>query len=132
MSRNKNHELIMQCLYIELTYIAMKYDVDIPLIMEGVYNTPFNQIDTFSRGIVIKATKHIDEIVNELSKHLKDWKWSRLSRICQAILIMSYSHYKYVEKVDKAIVIEIAVKLAKKYLDKNDHKFVNAILDNTL
>jgi len=132
MSRNKNHELIMQCLYIELTYIDMKSEVDIPLIMEGVYHTPFNDIDTFSRGILIKTTKNMDEMVNHLSKYLNKWKWNRLPLLTRSILLMSCAHYKYLEKVDKAVVIEIAVKLAKKYLDKNDHKFINAILDNAL
>ena len=132
MSRNKNHELIMQALYVELTHIAMKEEVDIASIMEGVFNTPFNKIDLFSRGVVIKASKNLNNIIKELSKNLKDWKWSRISRIAQAILIMSYAHYHYVEKVDKAVVIEIAIKLAKKYLDLNEHKFINGVLDNAL
>ncbi len=132
MSRNKNHELIMQALYIELTYIAMKEEVNLPLIMEEVFKTPFNEIDLFSRGVLIKANKHIDEIINNISKTLIKWKWDRLARLAQAILIMSYAHYKYVEKVDKAVVIEIAVKLAKKYLDKDDHKFINGVLEKVL
>ncbi|MCQ2792312.1 MAG: transcription antitermination factor NusB [Bacilli bacterium] len=132
MSRNKNHELIMQSIYIELTYIAMKEEVNIPLIMEGVFNTPFNKIDLFSRGVVIKANRYLDEIVNRLSQTLKGWKWERISRLAQAILIMSCAHYYYVEKVDKAIVIEVAVKLAKKYLDQNEPKFINGVLDKVL
>jgi len=132
MSRNKNHELLMQTLYVELTYIAMKQKVDIPSLMEGVFNIPFNDIDKFSKGIIIKTTKHINDIIPILDNALVDWKWKRISRVAQAILLMSYAHYKYVEKVDKAIVIEIAVKLAKKYLDKNDYKFINGVLDKVL
>ena len=33
---------------------------------------------------------------------------------------------------DKAIVINIAVKLAKKYGDGKDYKYINAVLDNAL
>lgn len=132
MSRNKNHELIMQTLYVELTNIAMKEEVDIPSIMEGVFNIPFNKIDLFSRGVVIKASKNLNIIIKDLSKALQGWKWERISRIAQAILIMSYAHYRYVEKVDKAVVIEIAIKLAKKYLDLNEHKFINGVLDKVL
>jgi len=131
-TRNKNHELIMQVIYIELTFIAMKDNVDIPSIMEGIFKTPFNEIDPFSKEVVIKATKHINDIIPVIDANLEKWKWKRLSRVSQAILLMSYTHYKYVEKVDKAIVIEIAVKLAKRYLDKNDHKFINGVLDRVL
>ena len=40
--------------------------------------------------------------------------------------------FYYVKDVDKKVVIDVAVKLAKKYLDSTDYKFVNAILDKTL
>lgn len=133
MSRNQNHEKVMQVIYIELTNIAMKEEIDIPSIMEGVFDIPFNDIDLFSRGVVIKTSAHINEIIPVIDKALdKSWKWDRISRLAQAILLMSYAHYHYVEKVDKAIVIEIAVKLAKKYLDVNEHKFINAVLEQVL
>lgn len=132
MSRNKNHELCLQTLYVELTYIAMKLEIDIPSLMEGVFKLPFNQIDKFSKGIIIKTSAHINEMIPVLSNALVDWKWKRISRVAQALLLMSYAHYHYVEKVDKAVVIEIAVKLAKKYLDVNDYKFINGVLDKVL
>ena len=45
---------------------------------------------------------------------------------------MSYTNFKLVGDVDKGVVIDRAVRLAKTYLDKDDYKFVNAILDNVL
>ncbi|MCQ2752893.1 MAG: transcription antitermination factor NusB [Bacilli bacterium] len=131
-SRNQSHELIMQSLYIALTYAAMKEEIDIPKIMEGVYKTPFNDIDKFSRGVVIKTLAHTNEIIPLFESKLKNWKWSRLPKITQAILLMSYAHYHYVEKVDKAVVINTAIRLAKKYLDQNDYKFINGVLDQVL
>ena len=59
------------------------------------------------------------------------WNFDRLNLVEQSILIMSYTH-KQTQKVDKGIVINIAVKLAKKYLDGDDYKFVNGILDKVL
>ena len=132
MSRNQNHELIMQSLYAILVRIDMKEEIDIASVMEGVYKIPFNDIDLFSRGIIIKSLKHYDEISKLIEKKLKRWKWNRISKLSQAILLMSYTHFKYIEKVDKAVIIEIAVKLAKKYLDKDDYKYINAVLDNIL
>lgn len=131
-SRNQSHELIMQSLYVALTYAKMKEEIDISKIMEGVFKTPFNEIDKFARGVVIKALAHINEIISLFETKLKSWKWDRLSRIAQAILLMSYAHYHYVEKVDKAVVINTAIRLAKKYLDQNDYKFINGVLDKVL
>ena len=39
---------------------------------------------------------------------------------------------RYVEKIDKSIVINVAVDLAKKYIEEKQAKFVNAILDEVL
>ena len=59
------------------------------------------------------------------------WSFDRLNLVEQSILIMSYTH-KQTQDVDKSIVINVAVKLAKKFLDKDDYKFVNGILDKVL
>lgn len=45
---------------------------------------------------------------------------------------MSYTHFKYIETIDKAIVIDVAVKLAKEYIEEKQAKFINAILDEVL
>ena len=45
---------------------------------------------------------------------------------------MSYAHYYYVENVDKKVVIDVAVSLAKKYIEEKQAKFINAILDKVL
>ena len=43
-----------------------------------------------------------------------------------------YAHFYYVEKIDKRIVINTAVELAKKYIEEKQAKFINAILDEVL
>ena len=43
---------------------------------------------------------------------------------------MSYAHYKYIGHVDKSVVINVAVELAKKYIDDKQAKFINGILDS--
>ena len=77
----------------------------------------------------------IDETNKAKSGHpgMNKWTFERLNRVEQALLLLSYSHYFYVEPaVDKGVVIDVAVKLAKTYLDASDYKFVNAILDKVL
>ena len=76
------------------------------------------------------SLKNYGEIKAAFTPYLKNWKWDRLPLLTQAILLMSYAHYKYVEKVDAKVVINVAVELAKKYIDDKQAKFINAILDN--
>jgi N utilization substance protein B len=131
-SRNQNQIIAMSCLYDYLTRIEMAQDIDVKELLERVSDEPFEDIDTFVSEVVIKAIKNHEEIVASLQENMKKWKFSRLNRIAQAILLLSVSHYRYVKDVDRSVVIDIAVRLAKRFLDKEDYKFINGVLDHTL
>lgn len=132
MTRNQEHEYIMISIYDALTYTSMNEEFSLETIMEGVYGLSFDEIPYFSKEIVIKSLSHINEIIPVFQEKMPKWSFSRLNALERAILLMSYTHKKYSDDVDKKVVIDIAVRLAKKYLDKDDYKFVNAILDNVL
>lgn len=131
-SRNANQEKAMIIIYDALTYEDMNIDYDLKEIIEDVLGDSYENSDFYVREVVVKALLHEKEIISEIEPKLNKWKFNRLNRLAQAILLLSYAHYKYVEGVDKAIVIDIAVHLAKKYLDDGDYKFINAVLDNVL
>lgn len=131
LTRNKEQELIMVSIYDALTYSTMGEEFSLEAIMEGIYETSFEDISYFSKAIVIKTLGHINEIKKIYQEKMPKWSFDRLNPVEQAILLMSYTHSKE-EKVSKNVVIDIAVRLAKKYLDSDDYKFVNAILDNVL
>ena len=86
-------------------------------------------VDPFIKDTVLMSLKNYGEIRNAFVPYLKNWKWERLPLLTQSILLMSYAHYKYIEKVDKVVVINTAVELAKKYIDDKQAKFINGILD---
>ena len=46
--------------------------------------------------------------------------------------MLAITEYKFVGGVEKSIIINVAVKLAHKYADEKDYKFVNALLDKVL
>lgn len=131
-SRNANQEKAMIIIYDALTYEDMNIDYDLKEIIGDVLGDSYENSDFYVREVVVKALLHEKEIISEIEPKLNKWKFNRLNRLAQAILLLSYAHYKYVEGVDKAIVIDIAVHLAKKYLDDGDYKFINAVLDNVL
>jgi len=132
VSRIQEHKLIMSCIYDALIYISMGDEFSVESLMEGIFEIPYDEIPFFSKEIVVKSLVHIDEITEAFQVNMPKWKFSRLSTLERAILLMSYTHYKLSEEVDKKVVIDTAVRLSKEYLDKDDYKFVNAVLDNTL
>ena len=132
ISRNKEHELIMICIYDALTHISLGDEFSIEETMEGIFEEPFENISLFAKQVVVKSLSHIDEIEAVYQKNMPKWKFSRLNRLEQAILLMSYTHAELEGKDSKRVIIDVAVRLSKKYLDESDYKFVNAILDNVL
>lgn len=132
LTRNKQHEVAMNIIYQALTYLDMGEDFDIKALISTNLDVPFEDADIYVKQVTVSAILHREEAIEALSKNLKNWKFSRLARLMQAILFLSYAHFYYVKDVDKKVVINVAVVLSKKYLNETDYKFVNAILENTL
>lgn len=132
LSRNKEHELIMISIYDALLYLEMDEVFSLEDVLEGVYMLPYEDVPLFSKEVVIKSLSNINDIKAKYQVNMPKWKFDRINAIARAILLMSYTNYKILGGVDKSIVIDLAVRLAKKYLDKDDYKFINAVLDKTL
>jgi len=132
-SRNKLQKTAMFALYDVLTYLDMKEDVDVEMIVSNLIGLPYQDCDYFIKASVISMIKHLDESIQAFNSKMNRWTFDRLNRVEQAILLLSYVHFFYVEeKVDKGVVIDIAIRLSKAYLEPKDYKFVNAILDKVL
>ena len=135
MTRNQEHYLIMTVIYDELDdFIHGQGKVfrDARELISETAEVPYEEISPFVKKMIAESLNNYGAIIKAFEPFLKNWKWDRLPLLTQAILIMSYSHFYYVEKVAKRIVIDIAIELAKKYIDDKQQKFINAILDGVL
>ncbi len=133
-SRNEEQELAMTIIYDALVMenLNLKTGYDIKEIIEDVCDTPYEEVSLFVKEIVIKALNHKEEIISQIEPNLKNWKFSRLNLITQSIFLLSVAHYQFVKDIEKPIVINVAVSLAKKYVVEDDYKFINAVLDKVL
>lgn len=143
LGRNKLQKVTMEVLYAVLTYIDMREPVDVENIISSLFEEDYEDCPFFTKAVTIMAIKKYDEIIKTFNANMRKWTFDRLNRVEQAILMLAYVHFYYVEPdVDKSVVIDVAIKLAKSYLDmgfdkvknkeKGDYQFVNAILDKTL
>ena len=134
-SRNQQHYIIMTVIYNELSDFAMNEGHvfrDARDLTSELCGVPYEEVDNFIKQSIAASLQNYGAIVKAFTPHLKNWTWDRLPLLTRAILVMSYAHFYYVEKVDKGIVIDIAVQLAKTYIEEKQAKFVNAILDKVL
>lgn len=135
LSRNQEQEKIMQVVYGYLFYQVNNKEADVKELMEGVYECEYDSIPTFSKEVVVKSLLNQGEIDELIASHLSEkLRLDRLNIVGHAILLFSIGEVKYCsfDDVSKATMINVAVELAKKYLDDKEYRFINAVLDKIL
>ena len=132
LSRSQEQEKIMFVLYQCLFYERLNNNQpDLQEMIEETFETPYDEVSVFAKETIVKALKNQKEIDELISANLNKWKLERINLVAHAILALS--EYKYVEEeIEKSALINVAVTLAKKYLDEKDYKFINAVLDKVL
>jgi N utilization substance protein B len=98
----------------------------------------FAQTSQFSLTQEIKETilkRLTDAIVNynetqsKIETYLKNWKFDRIAKVDQTILILGFSEITSNKDLYKVIINE-SIELAKKYGTKESSSFINGVLDN--
>ncbi len=132
-TRHGEEKAAMAAIYAALTFMDMGEEVDVVSIVGSVCGEEYADCPYFVKSMVVNSLKYYDEAVGAISEHLVKWTFGRLNRVAQAILLLSYTQYfHFDEAVAKAVVIDNAVQMAKEYLEKNDYRFINAVLDKVL
>lgn len=132
LSRNQIQTKIFECSYIYLVYRNMNISFDVEKIISEICEDIYDNCDLFLRETILKMIINYDSIKEIIENNLVNWKFDRLSLIDRAILFMTISEYKYVGDIDKPVVINVGVTLAKRYSDEKNYKFINGILDKIL
>lgn len=83
---------------------------------------------------LVNITRSHEEIDGIIEKHLKNWSMNQLNVVDKNILRLAIAEYFYdsTEKLDRKIIINEAVELAKIYGGEKSYRFVNGILDKIL
>lgn len=88
-----------------------------------------NEIDGYLYSLTIGTIENKDIYVKKINDLLRsDWSFDRLSLLEQAILLMSFQEI-LANDAPKAVVINEAITLSKKYCDDNSYKLINGVLD---
>lgn len=135
ISRNKLQELAVQAMYSFLLLQESNVAINFEETLSSICNLPYEECDVYLKEVLLKALKNEPKIIAYVQRFLRNWEFRRLNSTIQSILILAVSEYYLIdEKIDRAVIINNAVKLAKRYGDggEKDYKFVNAVLENCL
>ena len=124
MNRNEARIAIMTILYQIFMYQNNNIDYNVDeVIKENVEIN--NEFVNDTVNSIIEKKEELYDIANE---YLKDWKVSRLGLPDQAILCLGIYEILYTD-TPKAVVINEALELAKKYSDDKVKNIINGVLD---
>ena len=93
---------------------------DCPVILE----LDRAELETKINDVIV----HINEIDAKISEGCTGWKIERIGKAELTIIRLAVYEIYFDEAVDKAVAINEAVELAKKYCDDKSPSFVNGVL----
>lgn len=81
----------------------------------------------FCEDIFSAYTKHRKELESEVSAHLKNFDISRVYRIDLALIYLALTEIKYLS-TPKAVAMNEAIEISKKYSTSDSKRFINGVL----
>ncbi len=132
-TRHEERIRTMNAFYQVFLFIENKEEIDATQILLSQFGVnDINEVPLFSKALFSLGLEHFDEIKALISSHLQNWTFDRLDDVAKAILFLGISDGNYAKLSPRAVIINECIKLAKDYLKKDDHRFINAVLDKAI
>ena len=114
----------MTCIY---QYLLTGKDID------DIFAENLDIDDKDSISYIVNNTagvlNNLDDLIGQIEPFLTDYQFDRLGYLEQSILLMSAYELNQ-KQIDRPVIINEAIEIAKKYCDKDAPKFINGVLDN--
>ncbi len=88
--------------------------------------------EEYVKDVLNYVCDNFEAIDEKINKHSHKWKTSRMPKIDLTILRLAIAENQLPEEIPKAVIINEAVNLAKKYSGEGSPKFINGVLGNVL
>jgi transcription antitermination protein NusB len=129
-SRRKSRILAFQSLY---SWETSKQPLEEVLGFEWLDSEKIGAMDevslVFTRLIVAGTIQNIVEVDAAITKQLKNWDITRLSKVDLAIIRMSCYSLMFQDDIPASITIDEAIDIAKEFSSAESFKFINGVLD---
>ncbi len=107
---------------------AFQKETDIDELLALYIENEAVEHDEFFESLVKTTHQNLQEIDATIEMNLNNWSLSRISKVSLAVLRLGVCELKYFTDTPKAVVMNEAVELAKKYEGKDCGRFVNGVL----
>lgn len=111
----------------KLIFESLFHDVDKELSLSNLKELKKEDDQNFFESIINAFASHKDELKVEIESHLKNFDYSRVFRVDLALIYLALTEIKYCE-CPKAVAINEALELSKKYSTEKSSKFINGLI----
>ena len=105
-------------------------------VIEGFienYEGDIKDIDlTYVKQALIGIQHNIEAIDKIITENLHNWKLDRISKVNLSILRLATYELLYDEQVPRAVVINEALEITRRYSDEKSVSFINGVLDKII
>lgn len=122
-SRRDQREKAMIVIY---TYLVEPRDLD--TLIADTYEEHLEETDPYFLDVIHDAIENKNLYASYVDPLLDDWTWDRLGLIEKSVLLLGCAEFNQ-KQLAARVIIDEAVRLDKKYGDKDSYKIVNKILD---
>ena len=121
------HETRKKLVFAVYQYLLLNSDLN-STIVDAFDIEDITLIDEYVLKLVKEINTNRSNYIEKICQHLKRWSFERLNYLDQAILLVGAAELDLGE-VQKAIIIDEAINLAKEYCDDDAYKYINGVLD---
>jgi transcription antitermination protein NusB len=127
-TRRKSRELVLQMLFqadmgkqtpdlVRKTFWAQRQDVD-------------EEVRGFAEDLFRVASDRLGEIDGLIGKHAQHWKMERMAAVDRNVLREAVAEFLGYPKTPRAVVINEAIEIARRYSSPESVTFINGVLDS--
>lgn len=125
MGRRQSRELALQMLFASEFVSSDNKDAGLMVISTSDAD---DESKEFAKDLFLGVMSEQQELDETISKFLENWKLDRLFVIDRCILRLSLYELLKIPDTPSSVVIDQAVRLAKKFGNDDSSKFINGIL----
>lgn len=123
LSRTAERNKTMVCVYQGLS-VGKSFEDSV----QQEFGCTYDEVSVYVKQILEDINEHLEEYIKVINSRLKGYTFQRLGYVEQAILLVAFAELSQ-HTADRAVVINEAVELSKRYCDEQAHKLINGVLD---
>ena len=127
-TRRKSRELVLQMLFqadmgkqspdlVRKTFWAQRADVD-------------EEVRGFAEDLFRVASDRLQEIDGLIAKHAQHWRMERMAAVDRNVLREAVAEFLGYPKTPRAVVINEAIEIARRFSTPESVTFINGVLDS--